>query len=60
MKLKPCPFCGGAPELVEFNHSLFLVDCRDCGARVTGGTADEAGETWNRRQSEAKKERRKR
>lgn len=27
LKLKPCPFCGHDPELVEFKHSCYVIRC---------------------------------
>lgn len=47
IKLKPCPFCGGAAKLDDieiyyvvqgkYGHACFVVTCgnRDCGAQVT-------------------------
>lgn len=40
MELKPCPFCGGRPEIVQSGHGTegnsvqiyFRISCRKCGA----------------------------
>lgn len=56
--LKPCPFCGGKAELVDYGlmGRMKVVQCLVCGARtrtfdpkVTRGNAIEA---WNRRVNE--------
>lgn len=44
-RLKPCPFCGGAP----FSRGFRRVECSKCGAEGPGGTKAEAIAAWNRR-----------
>lgn len=52
-KLKPCPFCGGVPELGESvldSQAIFFILCRSCAAQ--GGsthTRESAAGLWNRR-----------
>ena len=61
-KLKPCPFCGGAGEIVrKVTESLtvfYFVQCLDCGATgsMEGQEPDspvvgitDAVAAWNRR-----------
>lgn len=59
-ELKPCPFCGGEAERKEdtacMGHGDFctyqIIQCKECGARVTGGyygENDNTVEKWNRR-----------
>ncbi len=56
LKLKPCPFCGGEPE-VNVKGAIALVRCNldscDVNPRVysigDGGVA--AVEAWNRRET---------
>ena len=59
-ELKPCPFCGGEAERKEdtacMGHGDFctykIIQCKECGARVTGGyygEKDDTEEKWNRR-----------
>lgn len=54
-ELKPCPFCGGKADLVDYGLTgrMKVVQCSDCGARtrvfnpnVKRGNAIDA---WNRR-----------
>lgn len=54
--LKPCPFCGGTAELVEFaDPSEWTIECQRCSA--TSGFVDEIDDAteasmaraWNRR-----------
>ena len=57
--LKPCPFCGGIPDLIDcpesFNAGAVLVECQSCHASgpVVFGVKDDpkphAIEVWNRR-----------
>ena len=51
-KLKPCPFCGGKPEVRGGTTVLSLTqirctDCQCCTAYWRG--YDKAVEVWNRR-----------
>lgn len=57
-ELKPCPFCGGKPHLMDMGwpHHVY---CEECGAKVTSVLYDEDGdneakEKWNRRCNDAK------
>ncbi len=54
-ELKPCPFCGGNPRVVDssYSGSAIHVSCR-CGAQMFGGrqhfgSESEATDAWNRR-----------
>jgi len=58
-KLKPCPFCGGKAEVVDYGLTgkLKVVQCSDCGARTRVFDPyikfGESGiEAWNRRVSD--------
>lgn len=55
-ELKPCPFCGGIPRIIEnklnLNKILYGVYCVDEHHEVSVGYFDseeEATEAWNRR-----------
>lgn len=55
-ELKPCPFCGGAADLVEDDHGgrlVFYVQCQRDGCDAAAGTSPfrrtPAIEAWNRR-----------
>ena len=53
-ELKPCPFCGAAPQVKE-NHYLdgydnVIISCPGClFAGRTGHTFEQAAEKWNSR-----------
>jgi len=52
-ELKPCPFCGGCPEL-DYDGEDYLVYC-DCGATMGGrlrAPAEEIIAAWNKRVGE--------
>lgn len=53
-KLKPCPFCGGAAELVMNTVGQFCAQCRNykCGATIIAEVYDDAVDAWNRRAGE--------
>lgn len=48
-KLKPCPFCGGKPAIVEDGYKAIAVHCFNCGADITAETSEKARAAWNRR-----------
>ena len=50
-KLKPCPFCGGEAEMLNYSPSEWLVVCPTCDGMVERwrNTEKEAVEQWNRR-----------
>ena len=58
-ELKRCPFCGGEAELFsDFGvvaedgkqaGKRYFVWCNECSALVSGDTAQEACDEWNRR-----------
>ena len=52
-ELKPCPFCGGEPKIMDMGFPHWIY-CKKCGARVHGCTYDvkDSVEAWNRRFSE--------
>lgn len=51
MKLKPCPFCGGKAEMLNYSEKEWLVCCPICSGMVEKWreTEIEAIEQWNRR-----------
>lgn len=50
-ELKPCPFCGGNPDVYSWNGGgVVWVRCRSCGIDYKAyANADEAIEAWNTR-----------
>lgn len=65
VKLKPCPFCGGAPRRVTIRFPklglepatrMHMVECPDkfCNGHFTAGfaTPEAAVAAWNRRTGE--------
>lgn len=49
-ELKPCPFCGGKPELIRMgtNRVSMVIGCEDCGATVESGeTVISKRSAWN-------------
>ena len=50
-ELKPCPFCGGKAEILNYSENAWLVYCRMCDGMVERWrkTKKEAIEQWNRR-----------
>jgi Lar family restriction alleviation protein len=55
MKLKPCPFCGEMPELVEYGIELeaCYIECVNIECSITvitvGGDKKEVIKEWNTR-----------
>ncbi|HEI9833963.1 TPA: Lar family restriction alleviation protein [Serratia marcescens] len=61
-ELKPCPFCGGNPRVVDssYSGSAIHVSCR-CGAQMFGGrqhfgSEREAIDAWNIRIGDSARE----
>lgn len=56
IKLKPCPFCGSEPEIVDFGASVF-VRCNGCRirSRTMQASVDYAAKEWNQRVNELPK-----
>ena len=55
-ELKPCPFCGGKADLVDYGLTgrMKVVQCSDCGARTRAfdpkvKCGENAIDAWNRR-----------
>lgn len=52
-ELKPCPFCGNAPEMdsaYEPNGTLYsYIECRECDIRLKWGDDDLVTDAWNQR-----------
>lgn len=52
VKLKPCPFCGGRPDVTDWGVTSFLIEsdgglvgsitCANCATSVTCSVADAA------------------
>ncbi|WP_196596041.1 Lar family restriction alleviation protein [Pectinatus frisingensis] len=64
-KLKPCPFCGGTPNIhdddnkhPEFGKEIFWqIYCMDCfGTNGWFDSVDDAITAWNRRADNEKKQ----
>lgn len=51
VELKPCPFCCGKAEMLNYSDNEWLVHCTVCDGMVERWreTEDEAIEQWNRR-----------
>ena len=56
VELKPCPFCGGKAEMLDYKYenkdvNEFIVSCSECGASVGEWrkTEEEAIINWNTR-----------
>ena len=47
--LKPCPFCGEVPAVVEDGYKAIAVHCFNCGADITAESEKKARAAWNRR-----------
>ena len=52
-KLKPCPFCGGKAEMLNYSKNEWLVYCPACDGMVERWrkTEEEAVEQWNTRKT---------
>jgi Lar family restriction alleviation protein len=49
--LKPCPFCGDRPQIVE--SGTFAVQCADCGAMgPPAPNMERAAVRWNKRKGD--------
>ena len=49
--LKPCPFCGDRPQIVE--SCKFTVECPDCGAiGPRAPNIERAAVRWNKRKGD--------
>lgn len=61
-ELKPCPFCGGAAELIKREYTMIghkeqaYVRCKNCGTmsdffneNISYCANEKAVEAWNRR-----------
>jgi Lar family restriction alleviation protein len=50
-KLKPCPFCGGEPEVQQQGtaRQSHIIGCTDCGCLLESNEVWNAGSSWNRR-----------
>ena len=49
--LKPCPFCGDAPQIVQ--TGTFAVQCADCGAMgPPAPNMERAAVRWNKRKGD--------
>lgn len=57
--LKPCPFCGGAAELIHASIGRFIeefaVSCTNCHIKTPCLPEAEAIEMWNKRDSDQNK-----
>lgn len=53
IELKPCPFCGGKPDLhsKDTPTGVSYVECVECGVQMGGGDDAEVAEQWNNRQA---------
>ena len=52
IKLKPCPFCGFSPKIVELKDNVkwnYKIQCTYCGALFYGNTTCDCAARWNRR-----------
>jgi len=49
LQIKPCPFCGGTPELIIDQYGCFF-QCPSCGGRVERSCNESAAiKFWNNR-----------
>ncbi len=62
MIIRPCPFCGNAPEVIRetcmnTDFTLYFIRCTNCNLRIkTDGysSVDAAIEKWNYRYNEVR------
>ena len=47
--LKPCPFCGGEAEAIEYHKTDYTIMCKTCYAEIGWRKKKEAIAAWNRR-----------
>jgi len=54
-ELKPCPFCGGEAEIVQYGTPRYstIIECQECGCKLENGETFNHGNAWNRRDKEA-------
>ena len=59
--LRPCPFCGGTPEVQRMDEwGMFYIVCENCGGQVYSDLPDYVEEfsmkdliaKWNRRSAD--------
>lgn len=52
MNPKPCPFCGGEPEIIQAGtgRRSNIVSCTDCGCRLETSDTIDPWASWNRRE----------
>lgn len=59
IELKPCPFCGGTPDILidEFGEDMrrYLLKCEECDGMIEHWfpTVEDAINAWNRRANDA-------
>lgn len=52
IKLRPCPFCGGKPEMKITKYGGSYVMCTKCFCRTIDGGYGIVRAMWNRRAKE--------
>ena len=51
-ELKPCPFCGGKEAKLYNNGIVWVVECRQCLAKIGATFEKDAVDFWNYRPKE--------